>query len=317
MKLDNTSTAGIKADRWIKKMSMLPTAMVEHRDVRNSTRCVERKTTSPLYHEFGSGAFYKEIERIVGKKAYDANEYRALPYEKSERDQRFKPMIEPFEPGQVRYVPFKETLSEFMDRCDKINQQIPDGHPDKRAPGFIVDVKGDTVGGQYVQAGMRKILSFGTTSMGYDVRLAETFSIFSNVNAAIVDPKRFDSNCLVDGKLNDGENGEKYVIIPPNSYLLGHTIEVFDIPNDVLVMAIGKSTYARAGAIVNVTPIEPGFKGTVVIEISNSTPLPLKIYANEGISQFVFFEAAERCDVSYADRGGKYQNQQGLVLPRV
>jgi dCTP deaminase len=161
----------------------------------------------------------------------------------------------------------------------------------------------------------KKIISYGTSSMGYDVRLAEEFRIFSNVNSAIIDPKKFDERCLVAGELRIDEDGSKYVLLPPNSYLLGHTIEYMRIPRDIMVIAIGKSTYARAGAIVNVTPIEPGFEGTVVIEVSNSTPLPLKVYANEGIAQFVFFRG-EACETSYGDRGGKYQGQQGIVLPK-
>lgn len=160
-----------------------------------------------------------------------------------------------------------------------------------------------------------KLISYGLSSMGFDVRLAEDFRIFSNTNALQVDPKNFDENCLVEGKLNTAEDGSKYVIIPPNSYLLGHTIERFNIPKDIMVVALGKSTYARAGAIVNVTPIEPGFSGTVVIEVSNSTPLPLRVYANEGISQFLFFKSSGPCDVSYSDRDGKYMNQTGMQLP--
>lgn len=159
-----------------------------------------------------------------------------------------------------------------------------------------------------------KVISFGVSSMGYDVRLAEDFKIFSNVNALEVDPKNFNEGCLIDGKLNTASDGSKYVVIPPNSYLLGHTIEKFNVPRDIMIVALGKSTYARAGALVNVTPIEPGFIGTVVIEVSNSTPLPLRVYANEGIAQFIFLQG-ENCEVSYADRNGKYQLQTGVQLP--
>lgn len=167
------------------------------------------------------------------------------------------------------------------------------------------------------QVDERKVLSFGVSSYGYDVRLDKTFKIFSNVNAAIIDPKKFDMKCLIDATLQYDTDGSSYVILPPNSYLLGHTIETFDIPRDVMVVCVGKSSYARAGVQVNVTPIEPGFKGTVVIEIANSTSLPVKIYAEEGISQFLFFRGTQPCDVSYADRDGKYQNQQGLVMSKV
>jgi len=162
-----------------------------------------------------------------------------------------------------------------------------------------------------------KVLSFGVSSCGYDVRLAEKFKVFSNLKPKIIDPKRFDSECLADVEVTvDGD--EKYIVVPPNSYALGVTIEYFKIPRDIGVIAVGKSTYARAGIIINVTPIEPGFEGHVVIEISNSTPLPARVYANEGIAQFLFFQLDAPCDVSYADKGGKYQDQGDIItLPKV
>ena len=156
-----------------------------------------------------------------------------------------------------------------------------------------------------VDADGKKILSWGQSSMGYDVRLADEFRIFSNVNSLVIDPLDFDHDCLVDYK-------GPFVIIPPNSYILGRTMETFNIPRDVLILCVGKSTMARAGAIVNVTPIEPEFIGNVVIEISNSTSLPLKVYAGMGIAQFLFIKSSEPCEVSYADRGGKYQNQTSV-----
>ena len=159
----------------------------------------------------------------------------------------------------------------------------------------------------------RKIISKGLTSYGYDVTLADEFKLFTNINSTIVDPKRMDDRCLVDANLQTDVDGARFVILPPNSYLLGRTVEYFHMPRDVLAICLGKSTYARAGAIVNVTPIEPGFEGHVVIEISNSTNLPMKIYADEGISQFVFFRGAP-CKTSYADRGGKYMGQKGITL---
>ena len=166
------------------------------------------------------------------------------------------------------------------------------------------------------QSGER-VISYGNSSYGYDVRLSEEFKLFTNINSAVIDPKRFDEKCLIDAELKVDPNGDKYVILPPNSYLLGRTIEYFRIPRNVTCVALGKSTYARAGAIVNVTPIEAEFEGNVVIEISNSTNLPLKIYANEGISQFLFFESNEDCETSYADRDGKYMGQTGVTLPKV
>lgn len=163
-----------------------------------------------------------------------------------------------------------------------------------------------------------KIISRGLTSYGYDVQLADEFRVFTNLNGAVIDPKRLDSRCLADVKAEtELTTGERFVLLPPNSYLLGHTVEYFHIPRDVMVVCVGKSTYARAGAIVNVTPIEPGFEGHVVIEISNATTLPLRIYAHEGIAQFLFFRGDRPCDTSYADRGGKYQGQTGVTLPKV
>jgi dCTP deaminase len=164
----------------------------------------------------------------------------------------------------------------------------------------------------------KKVISYGVSSYGYDVTLAEEFKIFTNANGGIIDPKRFDEDLLlIDGTVRTDEWGDRYVILPPNSYLLGRTNEYFIIPRDVMVVCLGKSTYARTGAIVNVTPIEADFRGNVVIEISNSTTLPMKIYANEGISQFLFFKGNAPCRVSYADRGGKYQNQTGITHAKV
>lgn len=156
----------------------------------------------------------------------------------------------------------------------------------------------------------QKIISYGLSSYGYDVRLASNFKIFSNVKATIIDPLDPCDTFLVD---DEGE----YCIIPPNSYILGHTIETFDIPRDVLAICTGKSTYARLGAIVNVTPIEPEFRGQVVIEIANCTTLPLKVYANQGIAQFMFFLGDIPCEVSYGSRSGKYQDQQGITTARL
>ena len=170
-------------------------------------------------------------------------------------------MIEPFEPGQVRY------------------------------------------------AGEERIVSYGTSSYGYDVRCAEDFKILTNINSAIVDPKNFDSNSFVDIRSD-------VCIIPPNSFALARTVECFRIPRNVLTICVGKSTYARCGIIVNVTPLEPEWEGHVTLEFSNTTPLPAKIYANEGVAQVLFFESDETCETSYGDRGGKYQGQRGVTLPR-
>lgn len=163
--------------------------------------------------------------------------------------------------------------------------------------------------GQVRHVDGQKVVSFGTSSYGYDVRCADEFKIFTNVNNAIVDPKEFDSGSFVDFK---GDS----CIIPPNSFALARTVEYFRIPRSVLTVCLGKSTYARCGIIVNVTPLEPEWEGHVTLEFSNSTPLPARIYANEGVAQMLFFESDEVCDVSYGDRAGKYQGQRGVTLPR-
>jgi dCTP deaminase len=154
-----------------------------------------------------------------------------------------------------------------------------------------------------------RIISYGTSSYGYDVRCAPQFKIFTNINSAIVDPKRFDESSFVDVE-------SEVCMIPPNSFALASTVEYFRIPRNVLTICLGKSTYARCGIIVNVTPLEPEWEGHVTLEFSNTTPLPAKIYANEGVAQMIFFEADESCEVSYADRGGKYQGQRGVTLPK-
>lgn len=163
--------------------------------------------------------------------------------------------------------------------------------------------------GQVREANGEKIISYGTSSYGYDVRCSDEFKIFTNINSAIVDPKKFSDDSFVDFK------GD-VCIIPPNSFALARTVEYFRIPRSVLTVCLGKSTYARCGIIVNVTPLEPEWEGHVTLEFSNTTPLPAKIYANEGVAQMLFYEADEICETSYKDRGGKYQGQTGVTLPR-
>ncbi len=154
------------------------------------------------------------------------------------------------------------------------------------------------------------VISYGLSSYGYDIRVADEFKIFTNVNSAVVDPKKFDPRSMVDFK------GD-VCVIPPNSFALAKTIEYFRIPRRVLTICVGKSTYARCGIIVNVTPFEPEWEGFVTLEISNTTPLPARIYANEGIAQVLFFESEQPCEVSYADRKGKYQKQRDIELPKL
>ena len=154
------------------------------------------------------------------------------------------------------------------------------------------------------------VISYGVSSYGYDIRVADEFKIFTNVYSAVVDPKHFDPKSMVDYK-------GQVCVIPPNSFALARTIEYFRIPRQVLTICLGKSTYARCGIIVNVTPFEPEWEGYVTLEISNTTPLPARIYANEGIAQVLFFEADEVCTTSYADKKGKYQKQESIVLPKL
>jgi dCTP deaminase len=154
------------------------------------------------------------------------------------------------------------------------------------------------------------VISYGLSSMGYDIRVADEFKIFTNINTTIVDPKRFDPRSFVDVK------GDA-CIIPPNSFALGRSLEYFRVPRKVLGLCIGKSTYARCGIVVNMTPLESEWEGHLTIEISNTTPLPAKIYSNEGIAQVIFLESEQECEISYADRGGKYQLQRGITIPRV
>ena len=154
------------------------------------------------------------------------------------------------------------------------------------------------------------VISYGVTSYGYDVRVGRKFKVFTNVYSSVVDPKKFDASSFVD---IEGD----FCLIPPNSFALAETVEHLEIPRDILAICVGKSTYARCGIIVNVTPLEPEWRGKITIEISNTTPLPAKIYSGEGIAQIVFFRADALCNVSYADKKGKYQDQKGLTLPFV
>lgn len=154
------------------------------------------------------------------------------------------------------------------------------------------------------------VVSYGVSSYGYDIRVSNEFKIFTNINATVVDPKNFDEKNVVDF-VGD------VAIIPPNSFALARTVEYFRMPKNVLAICVGKSTYARCGIIVNVTPFEPEFEGYITIEISNTTPLPAKIYANEGIAQVLFFEGDDECEVTYKDKRGKYQNQKGITLPKI
>ncbi len=166
------------------------------------------------------------------------------------------------------------------------------------------------VDSQVTNKDQEKVISYGNSSYGYDVRCAREFKIFTNINSSIVDPKNFSEDSFVDIETD-------ICIIPPNSFALARTIEYFKIPRNVLTICLGKSTYARCGIIVNVTPLEPEWEGHVTLEFSNTTPLPAKIYANEGVAQFLFLESDESCEISYLDKQGKYQGQTGVTLPKL
>ena len=153
-------------------------------------------------------------------------------------------------------------------------------------------------------------ISYGLSSYGYDARVSNEFKIFTNINSEVVDPKNFKQSNFISKKVSE-------CIIPPNSFVLASTVEYFKIPNDIMVICLGKSTYARCGIIVNVTPLEPGWEGYVTLEFSNTTPLPAKVYANEGAAQFIFLKGNEKPEVTYADRNGKYMKQKGVTLPKV
>jgi dCTP deaminase len=209
------------------------------------------------------------------------------------REQAAKGMIVPFESGQVR-----EVVDQFTVKS--------------------VDLVSGPAGSHFAPAGtatMKKIISYGTSSYGYDLRTADEFKVFTPVwtkgGEAVVDPKNLDADCMVDFK------GD-VCRIPPNSFALCRSLERFKIPDDCLAVILGKSTYARCGIIVNATPLEPGWEGYVTLELSNTTPLPAKIYANEGIAQVLFFQSGQRCETTYASRAGKYQGQEAeIVLPKV
>lgn len=158
-----------------------------------------------------------------------------------------------------------------------------------------------------------KVLSYGLSSYGYDVRVSNEFKVFTNINNSIIDPKDFSNDNFITKVVKDND----CLILPPNSFALANTIETFKVPRDIIVVCVGKSTYARCGVVVNVTPIEPEFEGQVVLEFSNTTTLPVKIYANEGACQFLFFKADNICKTSYADRKGKYQGQKGITLAKI
>lgn len=204
-----------------------------------------------------------------------------------------------------------------MSAIEQLKEQTANQSASDILPGILADcqirdlVKSHQMIEPFVEAQKRDgMISYGLSSYGYDARCSDEFMIFTNVDNAIVDPKDFSNNSFVERKTD-------VCVIPPNSFALTRSVEYFKIPEDVLVVCLGKSTYARCGLIVNVTPLEPGWEGHVTLEISNTTPLPAKVYANEGVAQFLFFKGSTPCEVSYATRSGKYMGQRGVTLPRL
>jgi dCTP deaminase len=287
----------IKSDKWIKRQCTPPSFIV----TELVPQVVPEEDLSYLVHRPPrpvERAFYGSEEQIIqairdrqARGGSLASATGIIDYRKLTEEElaKFVPMIAPFEPGNIRTIKRPMTDAELA-----------------KARQDAIDMDANTMPSGFVD---QKILSYGTSSFGYDVTLGNDFRIFTNLNTTVIDPLAFDESCL-------HEHKGDFCIIPPNSYILGVTREYFKIPRDVMVICVGKSTYARCGAIVNVTPIEPGFEGHVVIEISNATSLPLKIYANQGIAQFMFFQSDEECETSYADKGGKYQGQTGVTLAK-
>lgn len=224
--------------------------------------------------------------------------------EKMARDHN---MISPFESKQVREqeYPLGKAPLVFSETTMKITNR--DGTPARRPDGSVMEVPATGINVERT----RKVVSFGCSSFGYDMRVADEWKVFTNTFCTIVDPKNLDERSFVDIKAD-------HILIPPNSFALARSVERFVIPEDVLCIVLGKSTYARVGIVVNVTPLEPGWEGHVTIEVSNTTPLPAKIYSNEGIAQVLFFQSDQRCRTSYRDKAGKYQDQPAkVVLPKV
>lgn len=273
--------SGIKSDKWIREQCIVPDIWVTS---GNSGRLLKV-----------AGCFGENDARILSQNY--GSEVRRPTLEELSEHFGFTPMIEPFEPNQKRFIERPLTADELF--------RYHNGEGDTLS-GSVVDDE------CLVPNTLRqKIISYGTSSYGYDIRCAPEFKVFTNVHSTVVDPKRFDEKSFWD---MEGDS----CVIPPNSFALARSVEFFRIPRDVLVVCLGKSTYARCGIIVNVTPLEPEWEGHITLEFSNTTPLPARIYANEGCAQLLFFQCDQDdvCETSYRDRGGKYQGQLGVTLPK-
>jgi dCTP deaminase len=292
----------ILSDRQIKQLCTLPNFVIT--ELKALTQDPDNLAYY-LHREIQSFSYLLEGE-LISKIKNRGNgigivKYRPLT---EEEVSAFKPIISPFVGKQVKTRGRVITRAEYDAFARKPESDMTET--------YIIDR--NEIHGSYAKIPER-IISYGLTSYGYDVRLAEQFKIFSNMLGSTIDPLAIHQDCFVEQDASVNEAG--YVILPPNSYLLGVTQETFAIPRDVTAICVGKSTYARCGIAVNVTPIEAGFEGQVVIEVANQTSLPARIYANMGIAQFLFFRGDQPCDVSYADRGGKYQGQSGITDARV
>lgn len=229
----------------------------------------------------------------VGERREEAIRQKCMRDLTDEEKAAFKPMIEPFHPNLIREVTdYTEQTAdmELKGYVQKVPVRVPFTH---------------------------RIISKGLSSFGYDITLSEHVEIFHNINSTIINPKKFDHECLTKAAIHRSEDGSRYIILPPNSYLLGYSVEYFRFPRDVTAVFIGKSTYARAGLIVNCTPAEAGWEGQLVIEAGNLTSLPMMVFIDEGIAQALFFKGNRECQTSYLDRGGKYQGQTGLTTAKV
>lgn len=285
----------ILSDREIRERCIVPTYVVTElvEAPKNLKDNSQLSYPRQYFSRESKEALQKKIDMWPGRGLPGVISMRYLT--EDERDQ-FEPMIVPFEPKQIRY-----DLEDRMARAATLESA------GKRLEALNLSYDGDE------EANRRKVISYGLSSYGYDIRCSNEFKIFTNINSTVVDPKNFDQKNFVDVDASD--NGG-FVIIPPNSFALARTMEYFRIPRDILTVCLGKSTYARCGIIVNVTPFEPEWEGHVTLEFSNTTPLPAKIYAGEGCAQVLFFKASDICEVSYQDRGGKYQKQTGITIPR-
>ncbi|MNU19505.1 Deoxycytidine triphosphate deaminase [compost metagenome] len=290
----------IKADKWIRQQCVKP----KYVRIINGRAMGLREPHNYEDHVSIQHAKRNAPERALSKTEIEMIVSRGFVLEYTEDVQAvypWLPMIEPFEPNQVRE---RERSATTAEEAFAVRMRFTREEAMKHFKAQ--DVRTDPLIGMQIR---ENIISYGTSSYGYDIRCADEFKIFTNVNSAVVDPKNFDDKSFVDFK------GD-CCIIPPNSFALARTMEYFRIPRNVLTVCLGKSTYARCGIVVNVTPFEPEWEGYVTLEFSNTTPLPAKIYANEGCAQVLFFESDEVCETSYKDRAGKYQGQRGVVTPR-